>query len=81
MIVTGLHRHLAHMNIVVVRSELEGLVKFNGSVYIVDLETNRCLRRKFQENYILCGHAITAIFAHAERDLVPFILEILSVTT
>jgi zinc finger SWIM domain-containing protein 3 len=70
------------MNTVVMRSELEGLVKqLNGNVYTVDLETKECLCKEFQENGIPCGHAITVIFARPGRDLVPFMLEILSVAT
>ena len=74
------HRLLARMNTVVMRSELEGLVKqLNGNVYTVDLETKEYLCKEFQENGIPCGHAITVIFARPRRDLVLFMPEILSI--
>jgi hypothetical protein len=76
------HRLLARTNTIVMRSELEGLVKqLNGNVYTVDLETMECSYKGFQENGIPCRHAITAIFARPGRDLVPFMPEILSVAT
>jgi hypothetical protein len=64
------------------RSELQGLVKqANNNVYTVNLEIKECSCKIFQENGIPCGHAITAIFAHPGRDLVPFMPEILSIAT
>jgi hypothetical protein len=73
---------LAYTNTIVIRSELEGLVKqLNRNIYIVDLETIECLYKGFQENGIPCGHAITAIFARPGRDLVLFMPEILSIAT
>jgi len=76
------HRLLARTNTIVIRSELEGLVKqLNRNVYTVDLETKEYLCKEFQENSIPCGHAITAIFARPGRDLVLFMPEILSVAT
>jgi len=64
------------------RSALQGLVKqINSNVYTVDLETKEYSSKIFQENGIPYGHAITAIFAHPERDLIPFMPEILSIAT
>jgi hypothetical protein len=40
-----------------------------------------CSCKGFQENGIPCGHAITVIFTRPGRDLVPFMPEILPVTT
>jgi hypothetical protein len=76
------HRLLARTNTVVMRSPLQGLVKqVNNNVYTIDLETKECSCKGFQENGIPCGHAITAIFAYPGRDLIPFMLEILSIAT
>jgi hypothetical protein len=52
------------------RSPLQGLVKqVNNNVYTIDLETKEY------------SYAITAIFAHPGRDLIPFMPEILSIAT
>ena len=74
------HRLLAYTNSVVLRSLIQGLVKqLNSNIYIVDLEKGTCSCLVYQENGILYRHAITTIFAVLSRDLIPYMLEILSI--
>jgi hypothetical protein len=64
------------------RSLLQGLVKqINNNIYTIDLEIKEYSCKRFQENGIPYGHAITAIFAYLRRDLIPFMPEILSIAT
>jgi len=76
------HRLLARTNRVVMRSETEGLVRqLNDNVYTIDLQERTCSCLAFQENRIPYKHAISAIFAIPDRDLVPYMPETLTVDT
>ena len=76
------HRLLARTNIVIIRSETQGLVhQLNDNVNAVDLEAKTCSCLVFQENGKPCGHTITTIFAIPGRDLTLYMPEELSIDT
>jgi hypothetical protein len=76
------HRLLARTNTVVMRSEVEALVRqVNDNVYTVNIELGTCSCTIFQENGIPCGHGISTIFAQPGRDLHPYMPEILTIST
>jgi hypothetical protein len=76
------HRLLARTNTAVMRSDMQGLVQqVNNNIYTIDLVAKECSCTIFQDNGILCGHAITYIFARPGRDLVPFMPDILTIAT
>jgi SWIM zinc finger len=76
------HRLLARTNTVAMRSDTEGLVRqVNDNVYTVNLDNKTCSCTVFQENGIPYGHAITTIFARPRRDLIPYMSDILTITT
>jgi hypothetical protein len=64
------------------KSDMEGLVKqMNNNIYLVDVSTRTYSYIVFQENGILCGHAIITIFARPGRDFIPYMPDALSVAT
>jgi hypothetical protein len=72
-------RTWALANTVQVSSPIEGrVVQPNGSIHLVNTAARVCSCRRYQENGIPCGHAMTLIFAIGDA-IAPYLPEELSV--
>jgi SWIM zinc finger len=71
-------RTWALANTVQISSPFEGrVVQPNGNIYLVNTTARTCSCRRYQENGIPCGHAMTLILAIG-ASITPYLLEELS---